>query len=754
MNTNFEKQYLEQCRSLVMSLRIKFSAFADILNSEIIAKHGDNSVIKEDKSTWAYYMHLAGEYHPLYDSTVMEVISLDTQEVIDFTKENLEIHLATKNAYRYGTRYYYSLIQRYPDKEELILGILYPCDKQKAIEAREFQILGYDSEYVEQQEYKLIDSIQYFIDGHAFRWYVHAFNLTNPYYVLAYYTCLYLAILQKIFAIRLDASKTPFAHSFYIREYLKSNSKLDVYIPYMTTKQLMFIYRNLKRLQLHVGKVERFDLLLQKLLTDRFIPLSEFSIRQLSSFNNDWYPDLTIRSKALNPEINEKLNNYYTLEQVFGIEQKTLPTNAIYHEAQAGVIEKKIQNNSSSVVQSKALFSAMADYNSDDEFTLDKILLRQWIHLTSLEYVSSSSRVKNFYSAYVNFKLPGVSDLKTLSSKDALIYFMFLVNDSLGMGLVDKCEVYVAKQRKLRKPTYQYLTGYTTANRNPILKEYTLDSLNGHPEYPLSSPGVYGINSVNKFYEIGVKLFNEMKRQGTVTGLMDSVLKKGMLQHIYDRFFEGKLYEIKVPDSMDFKSWMKLNSLPYEFSLEADRTKLISDIFQAATGFFIDETKLLKNIQSAMISMMQHLTSYSIAYHREINDESLVTVKLDKAGVDITRFSRKLDLEVGTVYDLIGVKYLRTKDYKVYNLDGDFLPTIQLANKSTVFNIAFDDIENVVGRYNTVYEIIGDDLILKSVDYIRTDRITSEVEVYDAQTYYDRLAPAVQQSLLTKFMSK
>jgi hypothetical protein len=173
MNTNFEKQYLEQCRSLVMSLRIKFSAFADILNNEIIAKHGDNSVIKEDKSTWAYYMHLAGEYHPLHDSTVMEVISLDTQEVIEFTKENLEIHLATKNAYRYGTRYYYSLIQRYPDKEELILGILYPCDKQKAIDAREFQILGYDSEYVEQQEYKLIDSIQYFIDGHAFRWYVH-----------------------------------------------------------------------------------------------------------------------------------------------------------------------------------------------------------------------------------------------------------------------------------------------------------------------------------------------------------------------------------------------------------------------------------------------------------------------------------------------------------------------------------------------------------------------------------------------------
>ena len=754
MNTNFEKQYLEQCRSLVMSLRIKFSAFADILNKELIAKHGDNSVDKEDLSSWAYYMHLAGEYHPLYDDTVMEVISLDTQEIIEFTKENLASHTATKNAYRYGGRYYYSLIQRYPDKEELILGILYPCDKQKAINAREFQILKYDEDYVEQQEYKLIDSLQFFIDGHAARWFLNSFNITNTYYILAYYTCLYLAILQKIFAIRLDASKTPFAHSFYIREYLKSNSRLDKYIPYMTTKQLMFIYRNLKRLQLHVGKVERFDLLLQKLLTDRNIPLSEFSIRQLSTFDNNWYPELTIRSKSLNPETNEKLNNYYTLQQVFSIEQKTLPTNVIYHEAQADVIEKKIQNSSSSVVQSKALLSAMVDYTSNDDYTLDKILLRQWIHLTSLEYLGENNRIRPFYSAYVNFRLPGVSDLKILSAKNALIYFMYLVNSSLGVNLVDKCEVYIAKQKKLHKPNYQYLTRYTEITHNPILKEYTLDALNGHPSYPVDHNSVYGINSVNIFYKHGENLCTEMKRQSQVLGLMDSVLKKGMLTHIYDRFFEGKLYEIQAPDDEGYIAWMKANSLPYEFVLNTDRTKLIADIFQAATGFYVDETKLLKNIQQAMVSMMQQLTSYSVAYHREINEEVLTPVNLEASGVDITKITRKLDLEVGSVYDIVGIHYRRKKDYNVYNIDGNFLPTMNINKKSSLFNVSFDDMENVVGSYKTVYEIFNDDFILNSVEYVRKDRTSSVEEVYDAQSYYDRLSPAIKQSLLTKFMGK
>lgn len=754
MDTNFEKQYLEQCRSLVMSIRIKFTAFADILNKEIKAKFGDSAVDMSDPTTWAYYQHLAGEYHPLYDSSVMEVISLDTQETIGFTKENLAFHTATKNAYRYGTRYYYSLIQRYPDKEELILGILYPCDKQKAIEAKEFEILTFDASYVEQQEYRLIDSLQSFINGHVSRWYINAFNITNDTYCLAYYCNLYLAILQKTFAIRLDAAKTPFAHSFYIREYLKSNSKLDKYIPYMTTKQLMFIYRNLKRFQLHVGKAERFDILLQKLLTDRNIPLSEFSLRQLSSFDSNWYPGLTIRSKALNPESNEKVNNYYSLEEVFRIEQKTLPTNKRFHDAQGAVIEKKIQNHDSSVIQTKALLSAMVDYTSNDEFTLDKILFRQWIQLTSLEYLSDSGKIKNYYSAYVNFKLPGVSDLKTLSARDALLYFIYLTNESLGISLDRTIEIYVSQQRKLYKPNYEFVTRFVDVKHNPILKEYATDAVAGHPDYPLDLNSVYGINSVDGFYEIGTAIYQEMSRQNKVLGLMGSVLKKGMLNHIYNRFFEGKLYLLEVPGDGNFKEWMKLNSLPFDFTLDSDRSKLIADLFEAATGYYVDETKLLKNIQKAMISMMQQLTSYSIAFHREINEEVLVPIKLEPAGVDITKFSRKMDLEISVNYDLLSVDRFRNKAQSVYELDGDFRPTFNIAGKSTVFDVPFEDIERIDTAYNTQYDIFDNELSLLSVEYRRVDRSTNEVELYDAQSYYDRLSPAIKQSLLTKFMSK
>ena len=66
----------------------------------------------------------------------------------------------------------------------------------------------------------------------------------------------------------------------------------------------------------------------------------------------------------------------------------------------------------------------------------------------------------------------------------------------------------------------------------------------------------------------------------------------------------------------------------------------------------------------------------------------------------------------------------------------------------------FEDIEQIDTYYISQYDIFDSDFSLLSVEYRRVDRSTNEVELYDAQSYYDRLSPAIKQSLLTKFMSK
>jgi hypothetical protein len=112
----------------------------------------------------------------------MTVPSLDIAQRIVFNKVNLQTHLATKQAYSYGTRYYQELVLQYPEQEMLILGILYPADITKAVNAKDGTILAYPPELVELYEVSLIPKLQTWLDNYLFRWFNKQFILTDDLY--------------------------------------------------------------------------------------------------------------------------------------------------------------------------------------------------------------------------------------------------------------------------------------------------------------------------------------------------------------------------------------------------------------------------------------------------------------------------------------------------------------------------------------------------------------------------------------------
>lgn len=96
--------YVQQTLKLVRSLVIKSELSAYRSNKDIVKRYGEDAVDQDSPETWKYYLNLAGQYH--FSDTMMKVISLDTQQEIDFTVANMRIHTATAEAYKYGTRYY------------------------------------------------------------------------------------------------------------------------------------------------------------------------------------------------------------------------------------------------------------------------------------------------------------------------------------------------------------------------------------------------------------------------------------------------------------------------------------------------------------------------------------------------------------------------------------------------------------------------------------------------------------------------
>ena len=131
MENNYYDVYLDSALQLAESIVIKSDESARAINEALTIKYGKSIVDELYPNTWKYYLNLAGEYH--ITDPVIEVTSLDTLEQIQFTKQNLEEHTATKKAYQYGSVLYKELVDRYPDLRQLILGVLYPVDLNTAI---------------------------------------------------------------------------------------------------------------------------------------------------------------------------------------------------------------------------------------------------------------------------------------------------------------------------------------------------------------------------------------------------------------------------------------------------------------------------------------------------------------------------------------------------------------------------------------------------------------------------------------------
>lgn len=176
--------YDQDCIKLAKTIIIKNTFVADVINNYLDAVYGADKIDYTKPHTWKYYLNLAGIYH--YTDSMMKVVSTDTHEVIDFTKENLKEHIATANSYRFGTRRYYNLVNEYPNQELLILGILYPVDLDKAVESDNYTILGYPNELVEEFEYSFIEKLQCYVSGYFERWFNPQYCIVDDFYLHAF----------------------------------------------------------------------------------------------------------------------------------------------------------------------------------------------------------------------------------------------------------------------------------------------------------------------------------------------------------------------------------------------------------------------------------------------------------------------------------------------------------------------------------------------------------------------------------------
>ncbi len=700
MDSKFLQNYIDDNRKLAKTIVIKSSITAELINDDIKLKNNSYIIDELDMSSWKYYMNISGLYHPLDEPMV--ITSLDTLEEITFSKENLAIHTATAKAYQFDSRYYYSLVNKYPNQVQLILGILYPCDIDTAINAVDGTILSYPKYLVEEQESSLMIELEEYIIRFITRWYIPAFNLTDSLYTASFYAILYLNIFTKLLNLRLARVKTLEVHSFHLREYLASHDYLDSYLPYMTLKQKLWLYRNLNYLFRNTGKVEQFKTLLQKILTDRRIPLSEFTVRHLGDFDDNFYPNLRIRRKPINPEVNTSDKRYFSLDDLYNIESPLVYGNEDYLDIHKDDITTKLKLSTSNVLQTKDLESKMVDISDSVPFPLDEVLLSLWATLID----------NNLYNAIVTFKDPKTSENISIEAKDAFIYMQYITLKSLGISTVNIPDFLNLRHIRTPKPLLAELLYFVDKSLENV-NTSAVDIRSNFPDLSL-------LHSTSSFFDLGKKIFDECLRHWYIISHTEDLYERVYVENVSLSMFEVKLIKLEeTPTSVSsFLSSRNLREYDYTYQ---EAQVLIQNIFNSATGLNIDSTKLLKNIQRAMIGIMKTLSSYTVQYITDINDSDIIPLNWSAI-----RLGNIVEDGEEYIYLPEGVNIVES-----YNNCQDDLVIESVGNTDEIANVIIEDLQEL------------DINLIESSNEDVDESIDLNINKIDVEVSYDILDPLV-----------
>lgn len=608
MINNRYQIFINQTLQLAETIVIKSAQTAEALNSLVFMNSGGTAVASADPLTWKYYLNISGEYHDT--DQVMTVVSMDTLNEIIFNKENLKIHRATARGYVYGSRQYTELVRKYPDQEQLILGILYPCDIHEAVNALDGKILSYPTGLIEANEYSLVETIQKWIYAYKSRWTIPAFNLTDELYEATALGIMYLGLVPCILTARLKACNTNEAHSFDIRQYLGSHGYLDSYVDTLTTKQALFFYRNIAYIERNPGQRDTFDTLLEHIMTERFVPLGEYSMKHdVTEQLDNLYPEVIFRKKQLNMGIRLDPDNQTSIEQMLVKEMNIAPGNQEDLPVVAATARSLMKNSPSNVVATKVLESSMVDESNSSPWILSEVLFNEWIHLSSV----------GIYTAFVNINNPRTGEKLPLTAKESFVLAMYAFNKSLGLTPTNIKPVFANRVQRLPTPTDPYAPSvddiYSIVDSKLLGREVAVQALS-------IQPIIDALMSTDAFYTLCVEIFEAVQMQRGLIAAQEHHARRGMVQAMCTRIYSDNWIELESPDTL-YDNWLSARSIDLSEFTRAEYELLYNDIVAQATGLSLHPTQSLKEMQAAMVSMFTQLSSYGIQVITEINDTNI-----------------------------------------------------------------------------------------------------------------------------------
>lgn len=730
---NYYQIYINDVLALVQTLVIKSEDTVQAQNDyvNLLAQQGTVPAVDTlDPTTWRYYMNLAGQYHPA--DTLMQVVSLDTLETIDFTVANLQVHRATFAAYQFGTRQYEELVTLFPQQETLIKGILHPVDINVAIAAADWTILYYDPDLVEVNEYSLIRKLQAFLQDSVQTWVNRKYNLKHEYYPMLYHGMFYLMLVPEVLNLRLEACLTNEAHSYHVRMYLASHLGLDTYLDALTTRQALWLYRNINYILRNTGQQQMFDTLLNELLTDRSIPLNQISMRHdVSGQPTDLDPAIVFDRILLNPGTSSSDHASLGLDELLTLQQPSARSNADVQGDVEPVMATELQYSLSNQLQTKSLESAMVDYTNSNVYNLPDILLNHWLYLSGL----------GVYETFIFPVSPKSGAPIPMNAKDAWVVMLYCMAQTYGIDLSTVAIPQLPAYRVQAVPLAK-----VTDMQRVIPNPYRTQSLPILQQMLAMNPAITLLTSTEAFVNLCVSITTAAQQQRNLVAQTNDMYHHAYLFAAVDQIYADVMVSIADPGEI-FSVWFKDRNIDLTGFSSDEYAELALAISNQATGQDGVVTLALKDLQNAMIGIFSVLSSYSIQFIPRINQSTL----------------RKLDTMQLRIGDdtVASIDFAHLSDENVVILsdqvqasDAGFMDVAQVASTDLGVQTTYDlfqdvDIGILPGHTGVaIQQQFGLDVWVKATT---TDQHGNDIPMGGIDLWYT-LTPA-QQSSLAEVMS-
>jgi hypothetical protein len=609
MSSAFFELYRSTVFELAKTMVIKFDPAAQTINRELAMLGHDIDL--HDKTTWKYYMNLSGMYH--YTDTVMQIESLDQPGVmIDFTLQNLEANRLTKLEYRYGSRFYKRLVNAYPTQEFLILGILHPVDITAAIEAEDGDILYYNPTLIEDNESNLIPELQSWVKNFIARWYIDDYSKVDTLFQGAMLGVLFVNIPQRIMNIRLSNAKTERAHSYHIREYLESNGRLAKYIRFLTKKQMLFLYRNIRYIHRNAGQRRIFLLLVEKILSERALPLAGYNLEHaLENILTNLVPEVIVRREAINFIQTGTGSDTRTVSYLVNKEAEETPISAFEESVAVTQTSEKMIKHFGDDLTTKVLESSVLDLTDSVVFPLANVLLNHWIYYAAT----------NQYTSVVAITNPSTGERLFVNVKDAAILYIYCMRKGFLKDDANEIpdEIPEWPCRILRQdpaPTAADLLNVVDSDY--VKPEVIQAALAIEYETPV-------MGTPEAFYEACQAIQTGLMAHRDLYVRQEHLYTRGLVERMVGSFYFNTLVEL-TDTPTTYTDWLIDKGIDFDTMTPEDYRVLSVELVRQATGAGINTSKQLREMHRAMIELMQQLSSYSVQYIRSINSASTLII--------------------------------------------------------------------------------------------------------------------------------